>query len=138
MCLEPASNALGAPSFDATAITRSRIHANGSVDTHRIGKSLRRKGFDPTVWDDVATVEYAVNDGLREWVTGKGEVRIERAGDTLDARREWVSTLPHAEARISCGDTRLSTLADLHTITVSLTVDAVEGGAEVTMRTSTR
>ena len=39
-------DALGSPDFDGIAIATSRIEPNGSTDTYRLNKSLRRAGFD--------------------------------------------------------------------------------------------
>ena len=58
-------DAIGAPAFDSLAISQSRILPDGSRDLYRIGKSLRRKGFDPsttsTPWPRGST---------RSWPTG--------------------------------------------------------------------
>ena len=42
---EVRADGLGAPDFDGTAIDVSLIVENGSVDTYRLGKSLRKRGF---------------------------------------------------------------------------------------------
>ena len=40
------TDGLGHPDFDQLAIVSSRIVPDGAVDTYRLGRSLRKKGFD--------------------------------------------------------------------------------------------
>lgn len=129
-------DALGNPAFDSLAIQTSRIHANGSVDTYRVGKSLRKKGFDTSVLDDLAAIEARANAQLAKWVTAGGPVRIVRTDDAITARRSWVCELPDATAEIPCGGTHVDDLSALGGVTVSLAVQQVTGGLEVEMRTT--
>jgi alanyl-tRNA synthetase len=129
-------DALGAPGFDALAIQESRILSLGSRDVYRIGKSLRRKGFDPTALEDLEGLAGRVNALLAEWVTAGGAVGIECGGATLADRRTWVCDLPGAVARIPCGGTHVRSLSDLTAIEVSFQSSAVEGGAELVMTTT--
>ena len=131
-------DAIGMPAFDALAIEESRIMADGSRDVYRIGKSLRRKGFDPAALDDPDSVAARANALLAQWVQAAGAVRIDTAGDTLADRRAWVCALPDGEARIPCGGTHVNSLAALSSVTVTLEVHALEGAAELVMRTSAR
>ncbi|GAA2723328.1 hypothetical protein [Cellulomonas aerilata] len=71
------TDALGNPAFDALAIQSSRIQPYRSVDTYRIGKSLRRKGFTTTTLDDPSAVAERVNAQLAHWIGAGGAVRIE-------------------------------------------------------------
>ncbi len=128
---------LGAPAFDALAIEESRIVPDGARDVYRIGKSLRRKGFDPAALDDLGPVAAHANALLEEWIRAGGEVRIETAGDTLADRRMWVCTLPGGEARIPCGGTHVTSLAALSSVTIALEAHSVEGAIELVMQTST-
>jgi alanyl-tRNA synthetase len=127
---------LGAPGFDALACASSRIHEFGSTDVYRIGKSLRRKGFDPAALDDLAPIEDAANSRLAEWVANGAGIRIDRDGDGLGDRRRWVCELPGGEAVIPCGGTHLTSLAELATARVELTRDDVDGGIAITMTTT--
>lgn len=128
--------ALGAPGFDAAAIQSSRIKPFGSVDVYRVGKSLRKAGFDPVALEDPDAVAARANAQLAPWLASGAAVRIERDDDALSARRAWVCELPEGEARIPCGGTHLAGLGELASITVSLETSAVPGGLEVTMHTS--
>jgi alanyl-tRNA synthetase len=131
-----ASDALGAPAFDALAIQRSQIVPDGSVDTYRIGKSLRRKGFEPAALDDLPSVEESANALLADWVASGAPVRIERDAEGLSDRRAWVSELPDHTVVIPCGGTHASSLADFATIAVALRAEPVEGGIELVMTTT--
>jgi alanyl-tRNA synthetase len=133
---EVPADALGAPGFDALACASSRIHEHGSVDGYRIGKSLRRKGFDVTALDDLSGVADAANARLAEWVATGAGIRIDRDGDGLGDRRRWVCELPGGDAVIPCGGTHLTTLGELSAVRVELTRDDVEGGIAVTMTTT--
>lgn len=128
-------DALGAPAFDSLAIAESRIVPNGSVDRYRIGKSLRRKGFDSEALADPIALAARVDALLAQWVAGGGDVRIEREGTTLSDRRTWVCVLPEAEARIPCGGTHVASLARLASVTTAFETIAVEGGVELVMTT---
>lgn len=132
---EVPGDALGHPGFDALACQSSRIGENGSVDTYRIGKSLRRRGFDPAALDDLAGVEARANARLAEWVASGADIRIERDGDTLGDRRRWVCALPGGGAVIPCGGTHLDSLDAVAAITVRLTRGDADGGVELTMTT---
>ena len=130
------TDALGAPAFDALAIQESRILPDGSRDVYRIGKSLRRKGFDPDALGDLDALAARVDAQLADWIAAGGAVRIERDGDTLADRRTWVCELPGAEARIPCGGTHVASLHELSAATVAFTSAPVEGGLELVMITT--
>ncbi|WP_106816059.1 alanyl-tRNA editing protein [Microbacterium timonense] len=133
---EVAADALGAPAFDALAIQESRISPDGSRDVYRIGKSLRRKGFDPAALGDLDELADRVNRQLTTWLAAGGAVRIERDGDTLADRRTWVCELAVGEARIPCGGTHLTSLAQLARVTVAFSATTAEGGLELVMTTT--
>lgn len=129
-------DALGAPGFDALACASSRIHERGSVDVYRIGKSLRRKGFDVTALDDLDAIADAANDRLAEWIATGAGIRIDRDGEGLGDRRRWVCELPGGDAVIPCGGTHLASLADLVDVRVGLERTDAEGGVALTMTTT--
>ncbi|MCP2031086.1 alanyl-tRNA synthetase [Okibacterium sp. HSC-33S16] len=131
-----ATDALGNPAFDALAIQRSRIVPNGSLDTYRIGKSLRRKGFTPAALADPVDVAAHANARLAEWVEAGGAVSIERTESSLTARRTWACELPTGRVEIPCGGTHLESLSELASVTVALTTGEIEGGVELVMETT--
>jgi alanyl-tRNA synthetase len=129
-------DALGAPAFDALAIQESRILPDGSRDVYRIGKSLRRKGFDPAAFDDLDVLAARVDAALADWIAAGGAVRIEADGAALADRRTWVCELPSATVRIPCGGTHVTDLTELAAATVTFSQTPVEGGLEVVMTTT--
>lgn len=116
---------LGSPDFDGQALTGSLITPFGATDRYRLGKSLRKKGFDAS-GIDIDVVAAAVNERLAAWVAADSPVRIETAGPLLTDLREWVCELPEGIARIACGGTHLTSLGQLGAITVTLEMGADE------------
>lgn len=133
---DAAADARGYPAFDALAIQESRILPGGSRDVYRIGKSLRRKGFDPAALDDLVALTRATDALLGEWTAAAGDVRIERDGEGLADRRTWVCALPDGVVRIPCGGTHVASLGELRAVTVSFEKTDVEGGIELVMTTT--
>jgi Ser-tRNA(Ala) deacylase AlaX len=133
-------DSLGHPDFDGVANDVSLIHENGSTDTYRLGKSLRKKGFvTDGLADSAGHVQQAINDTLAGWLATDAAVRIERDGALLTDRRYWVCELPGQSARIPCGGTHLTSLGelrDLGGLAVRLSVADLEGTAVLTMETS--
>lgn len=129
---------LGNPSFDSLAMQESRIEPDHSTDTYRIGKSLRRKGFDPTVLNDPAAIADRVNAQIAAWIAGGGDVCIEHADNHLSGRRAWVCTFSDGRrAEFPCGGTHVTSLGALASVTVQLETIEVVGGLELVMRTAT-
>ncbi|WP_104196502.1 metal-dependent hydrolase [Cryobacterium sp. M15] len=134
---EVRTDALGAPDFDGLAIDESLIGPNASVDTYRLGKSVRKKGFSVDgLAEALASVEATVNATLAGWVGTKAEVRIDRDGYLLTDRRYWVCELPDASVRIPCGGTHVTSLGTLGAVTVTLTLHDLDGTDILTMNTS--
>lgn len=130
-------DALGAPDFDAEANDASRILERGSLDTYRLGKSLRKKGFGTAdIGNALAGIEAEVNATLAAWIDEDAPVRIDRDGDKLTDRRYWVCTLADGEARIACGGTHATSLGELGTLRATLSLEDVEGTPVLTMRTT--
>lgn len=133
---EVPADALGHPGFDALACQSSRIAEHGSIDLYRVGKSLRRRGFDPAALDDLDAVAARANAALATWVATGARIRIDRDGDGLGDRRRWVCELPGGDAVIPCGGTHLTSLARAAAVTVALERTDVEGGIELVMTTT--
>ncbi|HMM83554.1 MAG TPA: metal-dependent hydrolase [Terrimesophilobacter sp.] len=130
-------DALGSPNFDAEANDVSRILENGSRDTYRLGKSLRKKGFRTDGFaDGLAAVEDAINASLQSWVGAKLPVRIDRDGDRLTDRRYWVCEFPEGAARIPCGGTHANDLGELKGLTARLSLEDHEGTPVLVMETT--
>lgn len=130
-------DALGAPNFDAEANDTSRILERASVDTYRLGKSLRKKGFSTEgIADALPALEAEITATLTAWAAAGGAVRIDRDGDRLTDRRSWVCSLPEGEARIPCGGTHAHDLAELAGLRAELSLADVEGTPVLTLRTT--
>jgi alanyl-tRNA synthetase len=131
----PRTDSLGRPDFDGAAIVSSRIEPFGSVDVYRLGRSLRKSGFDPAgLADDLPGLSDAVDATLAGWVAAGSAVRVETAGPALTDLREWVCVLPDGTARIPCGGTHVSSLSRLGALRVSLTL--AEDGQRLIMHTA--
>ena len=125
-------DSLGNPDFDGAAIASSRILPDGSLDRYRLNKSLRRAGFDTaSLAADVEAIDVqAMIDQLDAWIASGAAVRIESAGEGLSDRRSWVCELPEGTARIACGGTHLTSLAELSAILPSFAL-VDDGGTPV-------
>lgn len=129
-------DSLGAPNLDKAAVTRSEISADSSTDHYRLGKSLRKKGFDAAGFlADLPACTASVNAALSEMLESPAEVRITPAKGPLGDRRLWSTRLNGAEVTMPCGGTHLANLAELAEVTVALT--ATEDGF-VMLTSSTR
>lgn len=117
----PGGDALGNPDFEGRANQSSRIHEDGAVDEYRLGKSLRRAGFDTEGFaSTLGEREERINDQLAAWVASAAASRIETEGPTIVDRRRWHCELPEGEAVILCGGTHVASLAEFASITVAL------------------
>jgi alanyl-tRNA synthetase len=118
---DPGADALGTPDFEGRANQSSRIHEDGSVDEYRLGKSLRRAGFDTeTFAATLADREAAINAKLSDWVASAATSRIVAEGPTIVDRRRWHCALPEGEAVILCGGTHVASLTEFAAISVAL------------------
>jgi alanyl-tRNA synthetase len=131
------TDGLGHPDFDQLAIVSSRIEPFGAVDTYRVGRSLRKKGFDgqglaqamPDLVDDA-------NSRLAAWVAAGVPIEVRVSGPGLTDLREWVCALPEGTQQIPCGGTHLRSLAEVDAVSVALEFDEEPG--ELVMRTAVR
>ena len=118
---DPGTDALGSPNFEARANQSSRIHEDGSVDEYRLGKSLRKAGFDTEGFAaTLAEREAAINAQLSAWVESAAPSRIVTEGPTIVDRRSWHCELPEGTAEILCGGTHARSLAEFVSISVTL------------------
>ncbi len=130
---EVALDTLGAPDFDALACESSRIAPHASTDRYRIGKSLRRKGFDPAALDDLEALGSRIRETLDGWLDSGAAVRIDRDGDGLTDRRRWHCELPGGPAVLACGGTHAASLTEFSSIAVWLEREEVDGAVVLSM-----
>lgn len=118
---EIGTDPLGHPDFEGRANQSSRIHDNGSVDEYRLGKSLRKAGFDSEGFaGSLSEREARINALLTGWVASAGASRIDVEGASIVDRRHWRCDLPEGEVGFLCGGTHVRSLAEFASITVSL------------------
>ena len=118
---DPGEDALGNPDFEGRANQSSRIHEDGAVDEYRLGKSLRRAGFDTeTFATTLSERERRINEQLAAWVASGAVSSIVTEGPTIVDRRRWHCDLPEGEAVILCGGTHAESLSEFASIVVSL------------------
>ena len=118
---DPGTDALGNPNFEGRANQTSRIHADGSVDEYRLGKSLRKAGFDTEGFAaSLSEREAAINATLARWVADGAASRVVVEGPSIVARRRWECDLPEGTASILCGGTHVTSLGELSSVSVSL------------------
>jgi alanyl-tRNA synthetase len=118
---DPGADALGAPDFEGRANQTSSIRLDGAVDEYRLGKSLRRAGFDTEGFRaSVADRQDRINAQLADWVASGAPSRIVVDGPTIVDRRRWECALPEGTASIPCGGTHATSLSEFASISVSL------------------
>lgn len=118
---EIATDPLGNPDFEGRSNQSSRIHADGSVDEYRLGKSLRKAGFDSEgLAASLADREERINAQLASWVASAGASRVDVEGPSITDRRTWRCELPEGEVGFLCGGTHVRSLAEFASISVSL------------------
>jgi alanyl-tRNA synthetase len=118
---EIGTDPLGNPDFEGRANQSSRIHDDGSVDEYRLGKSLRKAGFDSEGFaTSLVALESRINELLAGWVASGGASRIDVEGPSITDRRHWCCELPEGEVGFLCGGTHVRALSEFSAITVSL------------------
>lgn len=116
---EVVADGVGNPDFDRLALTESRMTPDAARDTYRLGKSLRKKGFDPAaLLDDPAAIAARVNARVQSWIDADGSVAIETEGPTLTDMRYWCCRVPEGMYRIACGGTHVTALRELGAVQV--------------------
>lgn len=118
---DPGIDALGNPDFEGRANQSSRIHEDGAVDEYRLGKSLRKAGFDTESFAAaLGECQDRINAQLGEWVSSGASSEVETDGPTIVDRRRWRCELPEGDAVIPCGGTHVLSLSEFSSIVVSL------------------
>lgn len=116
---EVVRDGIGNPDFDRLALTQSRMTPDEARDTYRLGKSLRKKGFDSAaLTQDPAAVAEQVMATVRAWADADASVHIETTGPNLTDLRYWCCEVPQGTYRIACGGTHVSALRELGDVRV--------------------
>lgn len=104
--------------FDAAACVHTRHDIGGSSDRYRLGKSLRKRGFDSAAFvADLPFIIERVNQRLAAWTASDATVRIECTGPRLTDHRRWFCELPEATAHMPCGGTHVKRLSEILAMT---------------------
>ncbi len=128
-------DSLGSPDFDREAIVSSTIGLDGAVDVYRLGKSMKRKGFNyEPAFAALASIAEAVNTSLASWLLQHGPVTLQPCNSTLDTRRLWRCALDGRMAEMFCAGTHVNNLNQIQSIDVKINGTA----NELTMRTFSR
>ena len=132
------SDSLGRPDLDQNAMVSSVMDREGSTDTYRFGKSLRKKGFDALAFTaSLSGVVGAVETQLARWIASAAEVRVKDDGDRrVTGRRRWTCALPEGTGEMPCGGTHLARLDELAAIDIAYAVN--DDGSGMTVRTTPR
>lgn len=130
------SDGLGHPDLDQLAMHSSAIDEAGSTDIYRLGKSLRKRGFDSAGFaDQIQGVVALVQRQLEAWISSASPVVIADEGDRrVTARRHWTCALPEGLATIPCGGTHVASLEVFSSIQVDYQLDPE--GTGLTVRTT--
>ena len=96
----------GHANFDALAIQSSQISESSSIDTYRLGKSLRKKGFNAAGFISSRNeIEDCINTVLTTWLSEKPKCCVSPGESKLTAKRIWSAKLSNGMAEIQCGGT---------------------------------
>ncbi len=109
-----AIDGIGNPDFDRLALTSSRMTPDEARDTYRLGKSLRKKGFDTAgLVDRLPDLPSLVEAKVSEWIAADANVEVEVTGPHLTDMRYWCCHVPEGTYRIACGGTHVTALREL-------------------------
>jgi alanyl-tRNA synthetase len=114
--------------LDAASCVFTQHDVGGSLDRYRLGKSLRKRGFDSARFvEEIPTIIAGVNRTLAKWIESDAAVRIDCAGPRLTDWRQWVCDLPGSSAFMSCGGTHVQRLREIDAMTAVASFDAAAG-----------
>lgn len=105
---------LGHPAFDQIAIASSTLTPHHAVDVYRLGKSLRKKGFDAARLDaDLSGAVDRQRAHVQRWIAEDVPLRVVTGDGTLSDRRSWQGRLDGVDVEIPCGGTHVASTAEL-------------------------
>ncbi len=114
--------------LDAATCVHTSHDVGGSFDRYRLGKSLRRRGFEAAAFvERLPQVIDEVNDTLAKWIAADAAVRIECAGPRLSDRRHWFCEIPDGTAHMPCGGTHVRRLAEIRSMRAVADYTEAEG-----------
>ncbi|MFE7558241.1 hypothetical protein [Kitasatospora sp. NPDC057500] len=134
---ETGTDSRGHHDLDAATCVLTRHDEGGSLDRYRLGKSLRKRGFDVARFlDELPGIVERTNGTLAHWITSDAPVRVDCLGPRLTDRRQWVCETPGGTAQMPCGGTHVERLGQIASMTAQASYDA-DGGI-LTIRNEVR
>ncbi|MFF7457933.1 metal-dependent hydrolase [Kitasatospora sp. NPDC008115] len=125
---ETGADSRGHHDFDAATCVLTRHDEGGSLDRYRLGKSLRKRGFDVARFlDELPGIVERTNGTLAHWITTDAPVRVDCLGPRLTDRRQWVCETPGGTAQMPCGGTHVERLGQIASMTAQASYDADDG-----------
>ena len=123
--------------MDRASCVHTRHDLGGRVDHYRLGRAMRKRGFDIARFlDELPDVMARTNRMLAGWIAARAGVWIECDGLLLTDRRRWICELPGGTAHMPCGGTHVRHLGEFTSMQATADVD-VEAGL-LTIRNETR
>lgn len=120
-----AADALGSPDFEHHALVASSLSELRYHDTYRIGRSLRKAGFET---DGLSSVVPSLGADVRRrmlaWAATEASVRVTAVGPGLGSPRTWACDLPSGTVEVPCGGTHLTDLAGLTGVRVEASLSS--------------
>jgi alanyl-tRNA synthetase len=123
-----ATDSRGHRDLDAASCVSTAHDIDGSRDSYRLGKSLRKRGFDSARFlEELEPILDEVNRRLNTWIEADSPVWISADGPLLTDRRNWVCELPGGTAEMSCGGTHVRRLGEILEMTATARYDGETG-----------
>ncbi|WFQ78470.1 hypothetical protein PXH59_12115 [Xenorhabdus sp. SF857] len=107
--------------LDKAAIFKSSISELKSIDTYRLGKSLKKKGFDKASFlESIVSINEEINLILKNWLVTGSEIRVEYTSQDIGSLRLWKSTVENRPVVIPCGGTHIKNTEEIQDIKVEI------------------
>lgn len=105
-------DSLGNNHLDLLAIKESSMSENNSLDRYRLGKSVKKNGFDvSSFFNDLSLIEKKINEQIIEWLSNDVNISITPKVSYINEIRQWTCSLPDGEAEIPCGGTHTKSVS---------------------------
>jgi alanyl-tRNA synthetase len=127
-------DSLGNPDFDQLAIQESTMDTVEARDTYRLGKSLRKSGFDSESFlKNLDTIATSIASQVNDWIDQGFDVVIQSDSSTLNGRRYWKALLSGSPAIIPCGGVHVAQSNQL--APVKIIIERSPDQPEIVLRT---